>query len=101
MLQLTGHLALVYLPPSTIRVLFQFLAREGPLQQMFMSAVAGILAANCRRREFPAVLSVPAPGLARFRAVSASSSDSGLCSIHSGGQTVSPLPLPSGIMAHH
>ncbi len=102
LLQLTGHLAAVYLPPATIRILFQFLCRAGPLQQMFMTAVADILEAGCRRREFLGVVAVPVPGGgsgglgSRCRAVSASSSDSGLCSIHSSGQTTSPPPPPSG-----
>ena len=98
LLQLTGHLSAVYLPPATIRILFQFLCRAGPLQQMFMLAVADIMAAGCRRREFPAVLAVPVLSVARCRAISASSSDSGLCSIHSSSQTASPLPPFSGMM---
>jgi hypothetical protein len=97
LLELTDHLSASYLPPATIRILFQLVCRESPLQQMFLTAVATILSAGCGRREFPAVVAVPLPATAaRFRAVSASSSDSGLCSVHSSGQAPSPLPPPAG-----
>ncbi len=97
LLELTDHLSASYLPPATIRILFQLVCRESPLQKMFLTAVATILSAGCGRREFPAVVAVPLPATAaRFRAVSASSSDSGLCSVHSSGQAPSPLPPPAG-----
>lgn len=77
LLTLTERVAKVELLPSTLRAIFQLLGRRNELQERMLVSVSQLVRDSSSRREFPGVVAIQHTS-GRFRAVSVSSSDSGL-----------------------
>lgn len=75
-LVLTENIAKVQLLPSTVKYIFELVGRENELQEKMILSVSKLIRELSPRNEFAGIVAVPLTS--RFRAVSASSSDSGL-----------------------
>ena len=73
---LTENIAKIQLLPSTVKHIFELVGRENQLQEKMILSMSKLIKELSSRKEFAGVVAVPMTS--RFRAVSASSSDSGL-----------------------